>query len=126
MLIERGVDVMAQNNNRETLLLHLASTPSYFAWIFQAKHAELARIILMFGVDVNVQNRNELTPPRLAQQGRLAEIERILFQHGNNFVAHDNTNQITSVEYKYGFCSYCQMIELRRKSCGTVFALDRL
>jgi ankyrin repeat protein len=39
LFIECGVDVTAQNvnNNRETLLLlHLASTPSYFTRMFQA------------------------------------------------------------------------------------------
>jgi ankyrin repeat protein len=92
LFIERGMDVTAQNNNKETLLLHPASTLSYFTRMFRAKYAELARIFLKYGIDVNAQNKNVLTPLRLAHQGRLAEIERILFQHGADFGAHDNMN----------------------------------
>src|SRR6267154_364565 len=79
LFIERSVDVTAQNNNRETLLLHLASTPSYFSRMFRAKYAELVCILLKYGVDVDARKKNGLTPLRLAQQGRLAEIELILF-----------------------------------------------
>jgi Ankyrin repeat len=43
MFIERSVDVVAQNNNRETLS-HLASSSSYFTRTFQAKYVELAHI----------------------------------------------------------------------------------
>jgi hypothetical protein len=75
--------------------------------MFQAKYAELVRILLKDGVDVHAQ----------AQQGRLAEIERILFQHG---AGNDNMDQIPfcGVYYTYGFFSHCQTIELGRKSCG--------
>ena len=37
---------------------------------------------LEHGADVNTQNKNGLTPFRLASQGRLAEVIRVLVQHG--------------------------------------------
>jgi hypothetical protein len=67
--------------------------------------------------------KNGLTPLCLAQQGRLAEIESILFQHGADFDAHDNMNKnsiLRSIN-----------IAVKRSSWGAkvveiIFALDKL
>jgi hypothetical protein len=52
--------------------------------MFQAEYAKLAHTLLKYGVGVNTQNKNGLTPLRLARLGRLAEIERIPLQRGAN------------------------------------------
>lgn len=79
--------------------------------MFQAEYAKLAHTLLKYGVGVNTQNKNGLTRLRLARQGRLAKIERILFQHGADFGAHDNMNQIP-------FCGvYCKYT-VKRSSWG--------
>ncbi|KAH9991577.1 ankyrin repeat-containing domain protein [Russula vinacea] len=72
MLVERGADVAAQNEDGETPL-HLAS---------QEGQVEAVCMLLQHGADVNAQNKNGLTPFRLALQGGLEEVTRVLLQHG--------------------------------------------
>jgi ankyrin repeat protein len=64
MLIERGADVTAQDEDGDTPL-HQASTP-YWSKPSQ-KYAEIARMLLDHGADVNAQNKrgwNPLSPFR--------------------------------------------------------------
>ncbi|KAF8480332.1 ankyrin repeat-containing domain protein [Russula ochroleuca] len=72
MLIERGADVIAQNEDGETPL-HLAS---------QEGEVEAVRMLLKHGADINTQNKYGLTPFDLALQGGLEEVTCVLLQHG--------------------------------------------
>ncbi|KAN0123104.1 Ankyrin repeat-containing domain protein [Russula decolorans] len=91
MLIERGADVTAQNNDGETPL-HLASAPSSRARFSPQKYAEVVHMLLEHGADVNARNKNGFTPFVLALQVGLAEIIHVLVQHGADPGAHDNAN----------------------------------
>jgi ankyrin repeat protein len=69
LFIERGVDVTAQNvnNSRETPTTITSGVNSIiFHPDVSSEYA--ARILLKYGVHVNAQNKNVLTPLRLAQQ----------------------------------------------------------
>jgi ankyrin repeat protein len=64
--------------------------------MFQAKYAEFARILLKYGVDVNAQNKNGLTPLRLADWHSKAGLRKLnaSFSSMTDSGAHDNMNQI--------------------------------
>jgi ankyrin repeat protein len=90
MLIERGADVTAQNDDGETPL-HLASAPTFRAQTFSQKYADVAHILLEHGADANARNKNGLTPFFLALQGGLAEVIHVFF-HSAGSRAHDNAD----------------------------------
>jgi len=72
MLIEHGVDVIAQNKDGGTPL-HLASK-----W----GQVEIVRMLVERGADVNAQDKDGITPFRLATQRRHWEVTDVFLEHG--------------------------------------------
>ncbi|KAF8483911.1 ankyrin repeat-containing domain protein [Russula ochroleuca] len=94
MLIERGADVTAQNEDGETPL-HQASEPDPpYSFLVHAL-AEVSCILLEQGADVNAQNNAGLTPFRLASQSKHSGDRRaqVLLQHGADPQAGDGTGE---------------------------------
>src|SRR6266702_3108843 len=70
-LLERGVDVNAQNKDHETPL-HLAS---------RLRLLEMARILLKHGADVNVKNSEGKSPLQLASGRKRKAMKRLLSEY---------------------------------------------
>ena len=77
MLIERGVDVTAQNND--------GWAPLHLALVYG--EVEVARMLIERGADVTAQNNDGWTPLHLASQRGQVEVARMLVEHGADAAA---------------------------------------
>jgi ankyrin repeat protein len=85
-VIERGSDVTVQNEGMDTQF-------NTFLIQFEAQRlAEVSRVLLKYGADVNARNKSGLTPFRLASECGLAEVTSVLLEHGADPGANDNTS----------------------------------
>ena len=79
MLIERGADATAQNEDGDTPLHFVSKSPFL---IFDYDYTSAAAPLLEHGADVNAKNTDGLTPLRLASQRGLETLTRVLLEHG--------------------------------------------
>jgi ankyrin repeat protein len=81
MLIKLGADTTVQNKHGETPL-HFVLKSSFSFKFLDPYYARVAATLLEHGADVNAKNTDGLTPFRLASQRGLAELTRVLLEHG--------------------------------------------
>ncbi|MBN2642650.1 MAG: ankyrin repeat domain-containing protein [Victivallales bacterium] len=75
LLIERGAQVNAQENNRAKhghTPLHAAVT---------SKSVDAVKLLLAAGADISLKDKNKLTPLQLAQKSKFKDIVQLLEQH---------------------------------------------
>ena len=72
ILLDKGADVNAQNNSKQTPL-HIAC---------KCESIELVQILLNKGADVNVQNNSKQTPLHIACESDSIELVHILLDKG--------------------------------------------
>ncbi len=82
-LIERGADVVAQNNYGQTPL-HFAS---------QRGQVDVARMLIERGADVAIQNRDGQTPVHLASHRGQIDVARMLIERGADVTAQNRDGQ---------------------------------
>jgi ankyrin repeat protein len=112
-LVERGVDVAAQDNNGLTPL-HLASS-----W----GHMDVACLLFERGADVTAQTKHGLTPLHLALQHGYVEVARFLVERGADATARHN-NGLTPLHLA-SFLGDMELVQFILRHGADVIARDK-
>jgi ankyrin repeat protein len=100
LIVEHSQDVNARSLHKDETPLHVAS---------RGGHADIAKLLLEHGADVEVQDDLKCTPLRLASQAGHVEVARVLLEYGADIEGHgkDDSSPL-------GVASLCGHVEVAR------------